>query len=108
MRNQGKGSASTKNQCSRSRVPHLGPIPEGILATGPIPEGIPKVAQPPQHTVEEGISSHPTFIKEEEEKEEVVEAFNSKDEFEIFDQILSPKALSGDLRSPSLAQSSLH
>ena len=86
----------------------FGPIPEGILATGPIPEGIPKVAQPPQHTVEEGISSYPAFIKKEEEKEEVVEAFNSKDEFEIFNQILSPKALSGDLRSPSLAQSNLH
>ena len=34
--------------------------------------------------------------------------FDFEDEFDIFDQILSPEALLGDLGSPSLAQSSPH
>ena len=85
-----------------------GPIPEGTLSIGSIPEGIPKVALPPQHTAEEGTSSHPSIIKEEEEKEEIVEVSDSEDEFDVFNQILSPEASSGDLGFPSLAQSSPH
>ena len=67
-----------------------GSIPNGTLATGPIPEGIPKVTQPAQHTVEEGISFHSALIKEKEEK--VVEVSDSEDEFGIFDQILFQEA----------------
>ena len=85
-----------------------GPIPEGTLSTSSIPEGIPKVALPPQHTAEEGTSSHPSIIKEEEEKEEVVKVSDFEDEFDIFNQILSPEASPGDLGFPSLAQSSPH
>ena len=84
-----------------------GPIPEGTLSTSSKPEGIPKVALPPQHTVEEGTSSHPSIIKEEEEKE-VVEVSDFEDEFDVFNQILSPVASPSDLGFPSLAQSSPH
>ena len=84
-----------------------GPIPEGTLSTSSKPEGIPKVALPPQHTAEEGISSHPSIIKEEEEKE-VVEVSDFEDEFDVFNQILSPVASLGNLGFPSLAQSSPH
>ena len=55
----------------------IGQVPEGTFATTPIPEGILKVSLPSQHTIEEGTSSHPTLIKEEEEKEKVVEEFDS-------------------------------
>ena len=84
-----------------------GPIPEGMLTTDPILEGIPKVALPPQHTSEEATFSHFAITKEEEEKEEkVLEVFDSKDEFDIFNQTLSPEASPGDLCSFSSAQSS--
>ena len=84
------------------------PIPEGTLVIDPIPEGIPKVALPPQHTTEEGTSSHPSITKEEEEREEVVEVSNFEDEFNVFNQILSSKALPGDLSSASSAQFNFH
>ena len=84
-----------------------GPIPEGTLTTDSIPEGIPKVALPPQHTPEEATSFHLAITKEEEEKEEeVLEVFDSKDEFDVFNQTLSPEASPGDLDSSSLTQSS--
>ena len=70
-------------------------IPEGTLAIDPIPEGILKVALPLQYIAEEATSSHPTVIKEEEE--EVVEVSDSEDEFEVFNQPLSPEASTGDL-----------
>ena len=82
-------------------------ILEGTLVTNPIPEGIPKIALPPQYTAEEAISSHPTITKEEEEKEEeVVEVSDSEDEFDVFNQTLSPEASPGDLSSSSPTQSS--
>ena len=78
-----------------------------MLTTDPILEGIPKVALPPQHTSEEATFSHLAITKEEEEKEEkVLEVFDSKDEFDIFNQTLSPEASPGDLCSFSSAQSS--
>jgi len=56
--------------------------------------------------VEEGTSSHPALIKEEEEEEEkIVEVFDSEDEFDVFNKILSLEAFPGDLSSPSLVQS---
>ena len=58
-----------------------------MLTTNPILEDISKVTQPTQHIAKEGTSSHPAFIEEEEEKEKVVEVFDSEDEFDIFDQI---------------------
>ena len=75
------------------------PLPEGTLTTDPISEGIPKVALPSQQIAEEGTSSHPAIIKEEEEK--VVEVSDFEDEFNVFNKILSPKALPGELGSPS-------
>ena len=87
----------------------IGPIPEGMLTTNPIPECIPKVALPPQYTTGEATSSHPTIIKEEEEKEEeIVEVSDSENEFEVFNQPLSLKALTSDLIHPFPAQSNHH
>ena len=85
-----------------------GPIPEGTLTTDPIPESIPKVALPPQYTTGEATLSYPTITKEEEKEEEVVEVSDSKDEFEVFNQPLSPKASTSDLGHPFSAQSNQH
>ena len=80
-----------------------------MLTTNPIPEGIPKVALPPQYTTGEATFSHPIIIKEEEEKEEeIVEVSDSKNEFEVFNQPLSLKALTSDLIHPFPAQSNHH
>ena len=87
----------------------IGPIPEGMLTTDPIPEGILKVALPPPHTTKEATSSNLAITKEEEEKEEeVVEVSDSEDEFEVFNQTLSPETSTGDLGQPSPSQSSHH
>ena len=59
----------------------FGPVPKGMFTTEPIPEGIPRVALPPQQTNLAATSSPPTNIEEEEK---VVELFDSKDEFEVF------------------------
>ena len=81
----------------KARDPHLqqinvatpgflttGPILEGAFSTNSILEGIPKV---------EASSSRPIIKEKEKElekEEELVEVFNSKDDFEVFDQLLSP------------------
>ena len=79
---------------------------EGTFTTNPIPEGIPKVALPPQYKVEKATSSHPATTKEEEE--EIVEVSDSEDKFDVFNQPLSSKASTGDLRLPFPSQSSHH
>ena len=80
-----------------------------MLTTNPIPKGIPKVALPSQYTIGKVTSSHPTIIKEEEEKEEeIVEVSDSENEFEVFNQPLSLKASTSDLIHPFPAQSSHH
>ena len=80
-----------------------GPIPEDTLSTDSIPKGIPKVALPFQHaTEEEATPSQPTI----NEEEEVVEALDSKDDFEAFIQPLSPKTPLDDLDHPLLVQAS--
>ena len=76
---------------------------EGTFTTNPIP----KVALPPQYKVEKATSSHPATTKEEEE-EEIVEVSDSEDKFDVFNQPLSPKASTGDLRLPFPSQSSHH
>ena len=59
----------------------ISPIPKGVLTTEPIPEGIPKVALPFQRaTEEEAIPSQPSNMEEEE----VVEIFESEDDFKVF------------------------
>ena len=86
-----------------------GSILEGTFTTNPILEGIPKVALPPQYKVKKATSSHPATTKEEEEEEEeIVEVSKSEDEFDVFNQPLSPKASTGDLRLPFPSQSSHH
>ena len=77
-----------------------------MLTTDPILEGIPKVALPPQHTTGEATSSHLAITEEEEKEEEVVEVSDSEDEFEVFNQPLSPKALTGYLGHPFPVQPS--
>ena len=77
------------------------PIPKGTLTTNLIPEGIPKVALPPLYTAKGATSSHPAIIKEEEKEEkEIVEVFDSEDEFDVFNQPLSSEASTGDLEWP--------
>ena len=83
-------------------------IPEGTLTTDPITEGIPKVALPPQYTTGDANASYFAITNEEEKEEEVVEVSDSEDEFEVFNQPLSPKASTGDLGHPFPAQSSHH
>ena len=109
MRNQGKGPVLTLNQHCCSKLPHHWSNPRGHAhhRFDTRPEGIPKVTLPPQHTPEEATSFHLAITKEEEEKEEeVLEVFDSKDEFDVFNQTLSPEASPGDLGSSSLTQSS--
>ena len=68
-----------------------GPILEGALSTNLIPEAIPKV---------EASSSHPIIKEKEKElekEEELVEVSDSKDDFKVFDQLLSLETSLGDL-----------
>ena len=81
-----------------------GPIPEGVHLTTPISEGIPKVG---------ASSSRPIVKEEKEEKEkeeteegEVVELSDSEDNFEVFNQPLSPENTLSDLGHSFLVQSS--
>ena len=63
------------------------PIPKGILTVG---------AFSLQQTISAAISSYPPSIQEEE----VVEITDFEDEFEVFNRVLSPKALNLDLGPP--------
>ena len=76
-----------------------GPIPEDVLTTNCILEGKSKL---------EASFSHPIIKEkekeqEEEEEEEIVEASDSKDDFEVFNQPLSLEIPLGDLIHSSLA-----
>ena len=74
-----------------------GPKPEGVQATTPIFEGMPKVEAPsPQQTTGAATSSRPINTEEEE----VVEVVDSEDEFEVFNQTLSPETSVPDLGPP--------
>ena len=74
-----------------------GPKPKGVQAATPIFEGIPKVeASSPQQTTEAATSSR--LINTEEE--EVVEVVDSEDEFEVFNQALSPETSVPNLGPP--------
>ena len=74
-----------------------GPILEGALTTDPIPKGIPKVALPFQRAAEEEATPSQSTIKE---GEEVVEVSDSEDDFEVFNQPLSPEVSTSDLGHP--------
>ena len=74
------------------------PILVDTLSTEPILEGIPKVTLPLQQSTGVATSSRPTNIEEEEE--EVVEVPNFEDEFEVFNQALSPEISIPDLDPP--------
>ena len=79
------------------------PIPKGVLTTGPILEGIPKVELPSQHAAEEEASSSQLLTKGEEGVVEVFDSKDFEDDFEVFDQPLSPETPSGDLGHSLLA-----
>ena len=66
-------------------------VPEGI----PIPEGTPFTQPLPVATLSVGISSPPPVPQEEEEGEEegFVDLTDTLDDFEVFNQPLSPKSL---------------
>ena len=66
---------------------------EGTLITEPIFEGIPKVTSPLQHTTGVATSSRPTNTEEED----VVKVLDFEDEFEVFNQALSPETSILDL-----------
>ena len=68
------------------------PVLKGTLTIEPIPEGIPKVASPPQQTIKVATSSHLANT--------VVEVPNFEDEFEVFNQALSPETSTFDLSHP--------
>ena len=90
----------------RSKFSHLRSDPRRHACHQSIPKGIPKEALPSQHTAEKATSSHPAITKEEEEKEEeVVEVSDSEDQFNNFNQPLSPEVSLGDLGFSSPAQS---
>ena len=72
-------------------------IPKDFLSTNPIPEGIPKV---------EASSSRPITKDKEKEQEremELVEVSDSEDDFEVFNQFLSPETSWSDLGTSSPA-----
>lgn len=71
-----------------------------FLTTGPISEGILQVTLPPQYTSGEATPSHPIF----KEEEEIVDVSDSKDDYKVFNQSLSPEILIGDLGQPLSAQ----
>ena len=73
------------------------PIHADMLATETIFEGIPKVSLQSQQLTGVATSSHPTNIEEEE----VVEVPDSEDEFEVFNQALSPDTSTPNLGPPS-------
>ena len=65
-----------------------------VLSADPILEGIPKIALPSQCAVKEEATSSQPSTKEEEG---IVKVSDSEDDFEIFNQPLSPETPSGDL-----------
>ena len=68
----------------KARDPHLHQINvvvPSFLVTDPILEGVQQIELPLQRTVEEVATPSLLVIKEEEE---VVEIFESKDEFKVF------------------------
>lgn len=75
----------------------IGAIPEGTFTTDPIPEGIPKVAQPLQCIAEEEANPSQPTVEGKEEFVEVSSFEDSEDDFEIFNQPLSPEIPLGDL-----------
>ena len=66
----------------------------GFLITDPILEGIPKIALSSQRAVEEEATLSQSMTKEEEE---IVEVFDSEDNFEVFNWPLSPETSTSDL-----------
>ena len=110
MRNQGKGSASTKDQCSRSWVPpvwsNLRGHPCHRSNTRRHPKGCLTTT-----THSRGANLFSSCLHRggrRKRKRKSSRVSDSEDEFNIVDQTLSPEALLGDLGSPSLAQPSPH
>ena len=108
MRNQCKGPVSTKDQCSRSRVPHHLSNPRGHTCHRSNTRRHPK-GRPTTTTYNWGGNFFSSFHhKGRRRKRRRVEVSNFEDEFNVFNQILSSKALPGDLSSASSAQFNFH
>ena len=60
-----------------------GPIPEGVLTTNPIPKGIPRVEASSSGPI---VKENEEEEEEEEEEGEIVEVFDSEDNFDVFKQ----------------------
>ena len=75
----------------------LSPKVEGVEITTPIPEGIPKAGVSSQQRIAESTTSSRLVDIEEGE---VLEVVDSKDEFEVFNQALSPEISHPDLGPP--------
>ena len=91
------------NQSKRSGLHQISVVVLGFLTVDPIPEGIPKIALTSQRVIKKEATSSQSSTKEEEG---IVEVSNSKDDFEVFNQPLSPETPSGYLDHPPLAQAS--
>ena len=88
----------------KAKDPHLHRISvvvPSFLSAGPILKGIPKIALPSQCAVKEEATPSQPSTKEEEG---IVKVSDSEDDFEIFNQPLSPP--SGDLGHPPPTQAS--
>ena len=72
-------------------------IVPGFLIADPNPKGIPKIALPSERAIKEEATSSQLLTKEEEG---IIEVFDSKDDFEVFNQLLSPETPSSDLSHP--------
>ena len=85
------------------RLHQISVVVPGFLTVDPIPEGIPKIALTSQRVIKKEATSSQSSTKEEEG---IVEVSNSKDNFEVFNQPLSPETPSGYLGHPPPAQAS--
>ena len=82
-------------------------VAPSFLNPKPALEGVKQVEPLPPYTIEdEATLSQPTIKKEEEEEEEVVEVSDSEDNFEVFNQLQSPEASTGDFGDLPPAQAS--
>jgi len=85
------------------RLHQISVVVPGFLTVDPILEGIPKIALTSQRVIKKEATLSQSSTKEEEG---IVEVSNSKDDFEVFNQLLSPETPSGYLGHPPPAQAS--
>ena len=78
-------------------VPEGVPIPEGTPFTQPLFVGIPSIGASPSQPIVKEEEEEEEEKEKEKESEEIVDLLNSQDEFEVFNQPLSPESTLADL-----------